>query len=310
MALSVWSETLDHVIQQWAAEQRLRTPSLIVTAFGDAIEPRGGVVWLGGLIDMLTPLGVNERLIRTSVYRLVQNGWLSTQSVGRKTNYALSPLGQQQVREAAARIYAAQPPTWDGQWRWVSWHTPCPVAKDRDAVKNTLYWQGYGSVGTSGFIRPSGLWAETQHALQSDGLGHTLAFLVHMQVSQVDWGNRPPSDWVHQAWALDELAKGYRSFVQRFAPLSGQPDAHIAPRDALTLRLLLIHEYRKLILRDPWLPSDLLGPDWPGQQARALCAALYRQLLPLSMPAGDAICQLADGQSTQCRPAAQERFAA
>jgi phenylacetic acid degradation operon negative regulatory protein len=50
--------------------------------------------------------------------------------------------------------------------------------------------------------------------------------------------------------------------------------------DALALRILLIHEYRRIILRDPLLPSALLPGGWPGREARALCAALYRALVP------------------------------
>jgi phenylacetic acid degradation operon negative regulatory protein len=45
------------------------------------------------------------------------------------------------------------------------------------------------------------------------------------------------------------------------------------------LRTLLIHEYRRVLLRDPNLPEALLPAGWPGIQARALCETLYRGLL-------------------------------
>jgi phenylacetic acid degradation operon negative regulatory protein len=47
-------------------------------------------------------------------------------------------------------------------------------------------------------------------------------------------------------------------------------------------RILLIHEYRRVILRDPILPAALLPEDWPGQTARRLCAGLYHKLLAAS----------------------------
>ena len=34
----------------------------MVTVWGDAIAPHGGAVWLSGLIRLLAPLGLNERL--------------------------------------------------------------------------------------------------------------------------------------------------------------------------------------------------------------------------------------------------------
>jgi phenylacetic acid degradation operon negative regulatory protein len=45
---------------------------------------------------------------------------------------------------------------------------------------------------------------------------------------------------------------------------------------------LLIHYYRRVVLRDPLLPESLLPADWPGRAARALCGEIYRGLLPAS----------------------------
>jgi phenylacetic acid degradation operon negative regulatory protein len=36
------------------------------------------------------------------------------------------------------------------------------------------------------------------------------------------------------------------------------------------------------VLRDPLLPAELLPKQWPGGEARALCAEIYRMLLPAS----------------------------
>jgi phenylacetic acid degradation operon negative regulatory protein len=52
--------------------------------------------------------------------------------------------------------------------------------------------------------------------------------------------------------------------------------------DAFTARILLIHHYRRVVLRDPLLPTALLPRDWPGRAARKLCGEIYRGLLPAS----------------------------
>ena len=49
--------------------------------------------------------------------------------------------------------------------------------------------------------------------------------------------------------------------------------------DAFTARILLIHHYRRVVLRDPLLPYQLLPKDWPGRAARRLCGEIYRGLL-------------------------------
>ena len=59
-------------IAQALAAESLRSKSMVMTVMGDAIAPHGGAVWLGSLIELLAPLGVTDRLVRTSVFRLVQ----------------------------------------------------------------------------------------------------------------------------------------------------------------------------------------------------------------------------------------------
>jgi phenylacetic acid degradation operon negative regulatory protein len=39
---------------------------------------------LEALIDLLAPLGINERLVRTSVFRLAREGWLKAKPIGRR----------------------------------------------------------------------------------------------------------------------------------------------------------------------------------------------------------------------------------
>ncbi len=55
-------------------------------------------------------------------------------------------------------------------------------------------------------------------------------------------------------------------------------DGRSAPPDetAFIIRTLLIHEYRKIHLRDPLLPHSLLPEDWIGTRAYELCRSLYR----------------------------------
>jgi phenylacetic acid degradation operon negative regulatory protein len=65
-----------------------------------------------------------------------------------------------------------------------------------------------------------------------------------------------------------------RAWIERGEALS---DA-----DAFTARILLIHHYRRVVLRDPLLPTALLPADWPGRAARKLCGEIYRGLLPAS----------------------------
>jgi len=69
--------------------------------------------------------------------------------------------------------------------------------------------------------------------------------------------------------------------MKTFEPLRssiGRGEA-LSDADAFTARILLIHHYRRVVLRDPLLPTPLLPRDWPGRAARALCGEIYRGLL-------------------------------
>ena len=55
-------------------QRPVRAGSLLVTIFGDAIAPRGGTITLASLIRLARPFGITERLVRTSVGRLAQEG--------------------------------------------------------------------------------------------------------------------------------------------------------------------------------------------------------------------------------------------
>ena len=98
------------------AAGRLRVWSLVITFFGDAIVPRGGIVWLGAIQAIMERLGIEAGALRTSMSRLTADGWLVRVRRGRRSYYRLAGDGGATFARASARIYAAGPPGWSGQW--------------------------------------------------------------------------------------------------------------------------------------------------------------------------------------------------
>ena len=83
-----------------------------------------------------------------------------------------------------------------------------------------------------------------------------------------------------QFWDLSALQAGYRAVLDRFGPLESPRCEALSDGDALVARLLLVHVYRNVVLRDPRLPQAVLPSDWQGHAARALFRRLYRRLSP------------------------------
>ncbi len=81
---------------------------------------------------------------------------------------------------------------------------------------------------------------------------------------------------------LKALARRYRRFVASFAPVESLlgPGTALPADTAFLIRTLLIHEYRKIHLRDPLLPPALLPSNWVGARAYEVCGRLYARVFP------------------------------
>lgn len=305
-------EPVQQRLDAFRAQRRVQAGSLIITVFGDAILPRGGRIWLGSLIRLLEPLELNERLIRTSVFRLAKEEWLRTETIGRRADYVLTPSGRRRFDEASRHIYAAHAPLWDRRWRVILLVGDL-AAKLRDQLRRALFWQGFGIIGGDCFVHPGADLSTVLDALIAEGLGAALPYLFPLFAADAPVAQcASDADLVKRAWDLGELAAEYAGFVSAYQPIldSLRRDhlAEISDRDAFLLRLLLIHDYRRLLLRDPELPAVLLPTDWPGQQSRLLCKELYKRLEGASNRHLDKEMCLADGSAPIVDPSLPERF--
>lgn len=290
----------------------MQASSLIISIFGDAILPRGGKIWLGSLLQLTEPLNLNERLVRTSVFRLVKEDWLQTETVGRRADYSITLSGKRRFAEASRQIYAADALVWDKNWRLILVVGDVDI-KLRERIKRALFWQGFGRLGSDCFVHPSADLAKVLDTLVSEGLAEALPHLMPMQAADSRSGLAATGvDLVQCAWRLDTLADAYSSFVSTYLPILAELRRHgqteIMPSDAFLLRILLIHDYRRLLLRDPELPQVLLPHDWSGQMARLVSRDIYRYLLAPSEEHLNAIVQLADGTCTSANSSLRERF--
>ncbi|MDG9883892.1 phenylacetic acid degradation operon negative regulatory protein PaaX [Pseudomonas putida CSV86] len=293
---------LDHLIERFQQQTPIRASSLIITLYGDAIEPRGGTVWLGSLIQLLEPMGINERLIRTSIFRLTKENWLTAEKVGRRSYYSLTGTGRRRFEKAFKRVYAANPPAWDGSW-CLAVLTQLPQDK-RKQVREELEWQGFGAISPGVLGCPRCDRADINATLQD--LGAQEETILFETTAQDVLASKALRAQVRESWKIDELASHYSEFIQLFRPLWQvlKDQDSLDPKACFLARVLLIHEYRKLLLRDPQLPDELLPGDWEGRAARQLCRNLYRLIQGPAEQWLEAAMETADGPL----PAVSEGF--
>jgi phenylacetic acid degradation operon negative regulatory protein len=268
-------------------ERRLRVWSIVVTFFGDAVVPRGGEVWLGVIRALSSRLNVEAGTLGAAMSRLTADGWLERRKVGRRSYYRLAATGRRTFEEAARRIYAGPLATnWDGRWTLVL------ESSSEPARVSALSNAGFGRLDSRVWARPGG-GAEVE--------GGGLVF-----DSTVRSDDETLKKAVREAWDLDAVAKRYARFVQRFRRLA--EGASLAPLDAMAARTLLVHDYRRLVLRDPRLPLDLLPEAWPGTEAHEVAEGAYRALLPASEAWLDAEDRTPDGPLPPPGEAFHRRF--
>ena len=279
------------LVAEFRSRRTLRTGSLITTVFGDSIAPRGGTVWLGSLITAMHGFGINERLVRTSVFRLVQEGWLRSDQVGRRSYYSLTEEGRARFEQATQKIYGEPVSEWDGKWTTVLLNSI--DSGDRDAVRKELGWLGFGPLSSNVLAHP---------APDMDGLDVTLERLDVADELVVMSGQTVRNEssmrrLAENSWSLADIDEGYASFVSRFRPLMAGygKDANVSPKSAFLVRTLLIQEYRKVLLRDPQLPAELLPDGWHGAAAYQLCRNLYRAIYSQADDYLSATMETADG---------------
>jgi len=265
------------LIGRFRRQRPLRTGSLIVTILGDAIAPRGGALTLGSLIRLARPFGLTERLVRTSVARVAQEGWLISRRAGRNSEYRLSTQGRRRFAEATQRIYGAGSDVWSGGWSIVL--TGSARHASRERLRRELRWLGFGQLDTGVFAHPGRQPQEVERLIAD--LGAPTALTLQARSAG------PASDrrLVQIGWDFEHLSRSYARFVAGFqevdAASRGRARPGEAPEDAaapFVVRTLLIHEYRRIHLRDPLLPQVLLPAGWIGREAYELCRRLYQQV--------------------------------
>jgi phenylacetic acid degradation operon negative regulatory protein len=266
-------------IARWIRRELDRAPprakSLVVTVWGDALAPHGGAVWLSGLIRLLAPLGLNERLVRTSVFRLAREGWLTSRQDGRRSRYRLTVQGRRRFESAYRRIYAAPSEAWDGQWDLIV--SPSPSAGTRRGkLRRELAWEGFGAVASGIYARPARA-GQTAPA-EIVGALEPAVDLVLLRGQEIQPAVLTLASLLRPCWDLESLDADYRRFIRRFGTVlelfrdGGHPD----PGQCFVVRTLLIHEFRRVTLHDPRLPPAMLPGRWHARDAYALCRDFYR----------------------------------
>jgi phenylacetic acid degradation operon negative regulatory protein len=249
--------------------------SLLVTVFGDCVRPHGGEIWTGSLVRLVEPLGISERLVRTSLNRLAGEGLLTTSRAGRRSFYSITPAADREFASVEDRIYHRTREAWDGRWTIVT-ETGGLAPPTRTELRLRLGWLGFAALSPGVQICPVDRTGAVGALLADLGAGDGVAFF-RGQANGLGLDDRALA---RRTSDVDALIPAYDAFLARFAPLVDGTAGDVDGETAFLTRTLLLHGWRRIVLREPALPAELWPDAWVGDDAYDVAAAAYRRLSP------------------------------
>jgi len=259
----------------------MKARSMLFTLYGDSIERYGGEVAASSLIAIMGVFGFSPPSVRGALGRMVRQGWLTNRHLGRRSFYALTPRGRLRVEHGTGRIYALEHRPWDGRWRLLTYTFPESRRDTRDRLRRELTWLGMGPLAPSTWITPYDLHRHLTGFLEDHGLTSYVA-----EFTADHLGPSSDQDLVARCWDLGAIAQWHEQFDALFRPrfeaLQHRIEAGdgLADREAFVEKIRLVHEYRKALYVDPWLPDELLPAAWPGRASARLFFDFYQLLDP------------------------------
>lgn len=273
----------DDFLQSFLDTQKIHAKSLISTFFGDLAVPYGGKAWVQTVASVLEPLGVSNRLVRTSLFRLVEEQWLDSTRIGRKSYYQLTDKALGQTNLAEQLIYHRDTRKWDGIWTLVFIVQRPSNLELRSQLEQELQWMGFGSVSKHIFAHPNAsinLVAERVTALELSQ--HVVCMRAENVSNEVVGLDVTDAEMAAMCFPPTNLEDRYSAFIEQFSRLDVNAIQSASESSKLLLRLLLVDEYRRIILHDPHLPDELLPADWVGDRAYAMSKTIYQLLFDSS----------------------------
>lgn len=224
----------------------IRAWSVIVTVLGDLCRTREDRISAQVMAALIGPLGISAQSARVAIHRLRRDGWVETDRAGRTSLYRLSALGWDRTEAVRPRIYAR--------------------ARPRAAAMLVTGPPDMAQADLARRLGPDAVLLAPRTALvPPDRPVDASTLAVPLAASAV------PA-WVDTLLVEPVVCAGYEALAAAAGdaePVAGSGN----PLQSTTLRLAILHHWRRLCLRHSPLADGLMPSGWPGDRARGAVAA-------------------------------------
>lgn len=243
------SASFPSIVSQLTDGQTPRVWSLLVTVFGELAQEDGAQVSGQMLRHISELIGIKPEAMRVALHRLRKDGWTQNQRTGRTSAYSLTDWGRAQSAAASPRIYAARATA------ACAWLVLCDPARHTQQNESAGIWLNANTQITA------------QPPQQPDRFSARLD------------ADTPLPDWMKAKICSQQMRETAATFHKTLDALQTQltTQSHLNLLEQATLRILLVHAWRRIILKTPDLPDFVFPDDWRGLACRAQMVELLAQ---------------------------------
>lgn len=226
-----------------------RVWSLLVTVFGELAQEDDSRI-SGAVLNRLTEaIGIKPEALRVALHRLRKDGWIQSVKSGRNSHYFLGGVGKAESAKANPAIYLQRPLPNE---IWIALHQGSIT--DEESNQGEVCIRTGFSLSLKPLDRPEALCLPV-------GAEEALP------------------DWIRERVCSQDLVDQAKSLDQRLSILSKalRTADKMDPFQTAVLRILIIHEWRRVILKVPHLPARHFPDGWRGDA----CQTLIKELLDI-----------------------------
>lgn len=229
-----------------------RVWSLLVTVFGDLAQEKGAAIDGPVLSALMSDLQIKPEATRVALHRLRNDNWIMSSKHGRTSRHSLTAHGRKQSNAASPRIYGL-PQDAPQSWKMVILKGSTTPDRDQMATLGFIPLMPRVFVGCDAAIAPDGALVLSPDTVPQ---------------------------WIATQLEPRDLADEYAALFAALTTLeqSLPRDHSLAPHDIAVLRCVIVHSWRRLVLKHPQLPPQLYSEKWRGHDCRALVTTLLARL--------------------------------
>jgi len=225
-----------------------RVWSLMISLFGDLAQGAGDRIDGPVLSAIMARQHIKPEAVRVALHRLRKDGWVTSEKSGRIRQHSLTDKGRRESAIASPRIYAR--PGSDTQ----DWQLILLPPSDADTSADMIA-RGFAAITTRTYIGPQSAQPPADAlALPGDDV----------------------PGWLRNEAAPDDLREDYMQLLCTLTDLKAKLGqiSDLSQIEVAVLRCLVVHNWRRLVLRHAPLPPALLPEDWPGHSCHQMVASL------------------------------------